>query len=231
MKRVFAPLYFIAEMVWVARQDFHKAEELAAKGAELQSRGAQEEWMLPAFGLHWLRGLLQLRSGDVAAAVASFDREINEGCQTSIYYREYRVNALLGKGYAHLAAGDAEVAAHAFQSVLGSMPTNARALLGLQRVADRRGRVSEAESLLARVHDSLAELTKGGRLVEAALVRASIDAARGADEHASEILQRLLKNAPPGQAGWSIPIDPAFAPLREAPCFARVLTSLSSRAS
>ena len=92
----FAPSYLVGAMVFVAPQPFPAAEALAAKGAARQSleaasqaftpsergvrprvegpasseRGisARVEGAFPAFGLHWLLGLLQLRKGDVAGA-------------------------------------------------------------------------------------------------------------------------------------------------------------------
>ena len=81
------------------------------------------------------------------------------------------------------------------------------------------------------MHASLAELTQAGRLAGAGLLQASRYAARADASAAYEVLLRVLQQAPPGSCGWSIPIEPGLAPLRDCPAAAAVLTLLSSRAS
>ncbi len=227
----FAPAYFVAAMVFVARQSFATAEELAAKGAARQSQDAGRDSPFPAFGLHWLLGLLQLRRGEIAAALESFDREVNEGRRTSIYFREYRVNALIGTGYGHLAANDPPAAIGAFQRALEAMDSNGRALLGLQQACARSGRTADAESLGMRVEDGIAELAKSGRWAHAAMLRASVEVARGHFHAARSAIERLLEQAPPGQTGWIMPIDPALELSRNHSSFEPVLALLSARAS
>jgi hypothetical protein len=46
-----------------------------------------------------------------------------------------------------------------------------------------------------------------------------------------ERLLTMLSTAPPGPAGWSIPVDPALKDIRKHPGFARVLAVLASRAA
>ena len=89
--------------------------------------------LFPAFGLHWMSGLLQLREGAVGAALVAFAKELDEARESSVYFREFRVNALLGAGYGHLSIGDAAGAADAFRMALESLPSNGRALLGLEQ--------------------------------------------------------------------------------------------------
>jgi hypothetical protein len=91
--------------------------------------------------------------------------------------------------------------------------------------------VSEAGQVLHRVEDTVAALLTGGRASEAALVRAAAESASGRPDAAISTLDRLLDQAPPGQVGWQIPVDPAIADLRTHPAFPRVLTRVAARAS
>jgi tetratricopeptide (TPR) repeat protein len=180
---------------------------------------------LPSFGLHWLVGLLQLRRGAVADALESFGREIDHSRRSHIYSREYRVNALVGEGYAHLTAGRSDAALSSFSRALDTAPHNGRALLGLRCAYLTGGQPLEADALEPRVHASRAALTEAG------VLQASIYAARADASAACEVLLRVLQQAPPGPSGWSIPIEPGLAPLRDSPAAVAVLTLLSSRAS
>jgi DNA-binding winged helix-turn-helix (wHTH) protein/Tfp pilus assembly protein PilF len=252
----FAPARLVAAMVFIARGALPAAEALVVKGAARQSlearynsvsteRGtaraegpvvrerdtARVEGPFPAFGLHWLRGLLQLRHGEVAPALESFEREVTDARPTSIYFREYCVNALVGSGYAHLAAARHAAAMDAFHAALERMPSNGRALLGLQRALARRRRATDAASLAPRLATCIGELASAGRGAEAAMLRAGVEAARGNADAACDVLARLLEDAPLGQTGWMIPIDPALALLRGRPSFDAVLTLLSARAA
>jgi tetratricopeptide (TPR) repeat protein len=196
-----------------------------------QSLDAFQSVALPSFGLHWLVGLLQLRRGAVAEALESFGREIDHGRRSNIYFREYRVNALVGEGYAHLADGNSDAAISSFSRALDTAPHHGRAQLGLQCAYRSGGRSLEADALEPRVQASLAELRNAGRLADAGLLQASICAARADAPAACEVLLRVLQQAPPGQCGWFIPIEPGLAPLRDCAAAAAVLTLLSSRAS
>jgi len=46
-----------------------------------------------------------------------------------------------------------------------------------------------------------------------------------------ETLGQLLSSAPPGAAGWTLPVEPLLAPLRTDPAFQIVLARLAERAS
>ena len=89
----------------------------------------------------------------------------------------------------------------------------------------------EEESLASRIHACLEELARGGRVAEAALLQASMAAARGDIECALATIQQMLEQAVSGQVGWMVPIDPALGPLHDHVSFKSVLTLLCSRAS
>jgi DNA-binding winged helix-turn-helix (wHTH) protein len=228
----FAPARFVAGMVFIARQAFRAAQDVVAKGALSQSRQAgAADSLFPAFGLHWMNGLLHLRAGEIGGALVSFAKELDEARVTSVYFREFRVNALVGAGYAHLAIDDATGAVEAFRAALESLPSNGRALLGLEQALARTSLAPESALLLPRIDQAIEELTRGGRMTEAAFVAAANLTARGRHEMATQILEHLLDRAPAGHTGWLIPIDPSLTALREHAAFERVLARLATRAA
>jgi DNA-binding winged helix-turn-helix (wHTH) protein/Flp pilus assembly protein TadD len=228
----FAPARFLAAMVFIARHAFGPAAEAAATGAAAQTREASSEASLfPAVGLHWLHGLLLLRKGHVGPAITSFAHEIDQSQTGQIYAREFRVNAQVAAGFAHLAAHDPGGATDAFRSALETLPRNGRALIGLYLAFQQTSLAPEAPQLLPKIEEIVAELASGGRRAEAAIVSAALHVARGDVDTACDVLQRLLDEAPPGQAGWLIPIDPALATLRSSSGFEKIAAQLATRAA
>ena len=228
----FAPTRFAAAMVFVARQAFAPALAAAEDGAEAQSRQtASESTPFPAIGLHWLRGLLLLHDGRVGRAIQAFAREIDELRDEQIYATEFRVNAQVAAGFAHLAASDPAGAVDAFRSALEQLPRNGRALVGLYRALRQTAFAPEAERLAPHIERTIDELVAGERRAEAALVKAAASIAAGDLDSASVIIRHLLEKAPPGQVGWMIPIDPALAPLRTHPHYPQLMALLAARAA
>ena len=228
----FAPARFLEVMVFVARQALQPALDAAFAGAAAQSRQRPGDGtMFPAVGLHWLHGLLLLRSNQRGAALHALTREIDAGTDARIYGAEFRVNALVAAGFAHLDADDATGAIEAFRWALDRYPRNGRALVGLSRALAKTSAADEGRTLRSRIDASVEELRRGGRAGEAALVHAAACAARGELDFGCAVLQQLLDAAPPGQTGWLIPIDPALAPLRAHPSFSDLLTRLAARAA
>jgi DNA-binding winged helix-turn-helix (wHTH) protein len=228
----FASAQFLAAMVFTARQAFKPAMDAAANGASAQTReAASERSPFPAVGLHWLHGLLLLRDGNIGRAITAFSHEIDRSGSSQIYANEFRVNALVGAGFAHLAARDATGAIDAFRAALQTLPRHGRALIGLHLAFKAADFAAEAAQLLATIDGVVAELAGSHRRGEAALVAAAAHAAREDVDAACRTLQLLLDAAPPGQAGWIIPIDPALASLRSTPSFDRLLSRLAARAA
>jgi tetratricopeptide (TPR) repeat protein len=219
-------------MVFTARQAFGPALMAASAGAAAQSRQlAHESSPFPAVGLHWLRGLLLLRERQVGLAIESFAREMDELPAAQIYAGEFRVNAQVAAGFAHLAAEDATGAIDAFRMALETLPRHGRALIGLYSALRMTTLSREAQWLLPQIDQTVGELAAGHRMAEAALVRAAAEVSRGETEAACSTLEQLLESAPPGQAGWQIPIDPALAPLRSHPNYPRLVALLAARAT
>ena len=228
----FGPGRFLCAMVFIARQAFDRALEAAADGAASQAREADSDTSpFPSVGLQWLHGLLLLRTGRIGAAITEFSHEIDGAGRGRIYADEFRVNALVAAGFAHLLAHDAAGATEAFRAALETLPRNGRALIGLYRALMKTSLASEAAVLLPRVDAAIAELAGGRRLAEAAMVSAALAAARSDLDAAAATLHRLLDGAPPGQAGWLIPIDPSLDELRRSPAYAALAAKLALRAA
>ncbi|HUE86044.1 MAG TPA: transcriptional regulator [Vicinamibacterales bacterium] len=228
----FAPARFAAAMVFTARQAFGPAMRAAAAGATAQSRQpVHQASPFPSIGLHWLRGLLLLRERQVGLAIESFAREMDELREAQVYAGEFRVNAQVAAGFAHLAASDATGAIDAFRMSLETLPRNGRALIGLYSALRQTTLSREADWLLPQIGATIAELAAGHRVIEAAIVRAAAEISQGQADTACATLEQLLVSAPPGQAGWQIPIDPALAPLRSHPHYPRIVALLAARAT
>jgi len=228
----FAAARFAAAMVFVARQAFGPALSTAEEGAAAQSRQlAHDGSPFPSIGLHWLRGLLLFRDGHIGRAIQSFARELDELRDDQIYAAEFRVNAQVAAGFAHLAASDPSGAADAFRLALETWPRNGRALAGLYAALQHTTLAPAAERLLPQIDHAVAELVSAERLGEAALISAAAQLVRGNHDAACDTLRRLLDQAPAGQIGWLIPIDPALAPLRAHAQYPQLMALLAARAS
>ena len=209
-------------MVFVARGAVDRAEKEARLGAESQRLHRGGQTPLPAAGLYWLHGLVLLSRGDAAAAAKSFDEEIATGDGGHVYGREFAMNARVAAGFMMLNAGDLDGAASAFQSALERAPGHPRATVGLFAAGGSDGSATD------RV---VADLLRGERPTEAALVRACACCVKRQPQIAIDLLDRLLVDSPPGPAGWIIPIDPMLSTLHKAPHWPLLLEKLAARAA
>jgi DNA-binding winged helix-turn-helix (wHTH) protein len=226
-----AAAHFLSAMVFIARGAKGPAQDQADAGAIVQGRQA-EAGTLPGAGLYWLQGLLRLammadrpgRPGNSFEEIQqSFDCEIAGEASGRLYAREFATNARVASGFARLGLDDRRGASEMFQAVLTRQPAHPRAMLGQALLG--------GGTHLAPVASRVEELITGGRLVDAALVGAALQAARGDPAGAIATLDRLLTHAPPGSAGWIIPVDPMLAPLRSAPGFDGLIAKLAARAA
>jgi DNA-binding winged helix-turn-helix (wHTH) protein/thioredoxin-like negative regulator of GroEL len=228
----FAYAYYGIAMVHVARGDLAAAIAVLEKGIPFQDRlsGANERY--PAKGLHWLLGLILLARDSVRDARAEFDRELASG-GSELYAVEFASNAHEGHGFALLREGDATGAAAMFERALAAYPDHVRSLLGLAEAHAQMGRATEQQAIVGRAVEAIRGLDSSGRSVEAAIATAEWHAASGRPAEAATALARMLAAAPPGLAGWAIPIDPLIAPLvatDPTSALAAVLNRLADRA-
>ena len=94
------------------------------------------------------------------------------------------------------------------------------------RATGSRGRV---EDLTRRLQETLSSL-EAGRPVKATIVGSQILATDGRVDDACAALCSLLDAAPPGHAGWTLPIEPFLAEALQHEAFTAVTTRLADRA-
>jgi DNA-binding winged helix-turn-helix (wHTH) protein len=228
----FAFAHFQMAMVYVSRGQLAQADTVLRLGVEVQDRQIQQRERFPALGLHWLRGLVRLAKDDeeaVADALAEFAREREFVDLHRLYGREYAMEASQGRGFALLRAGRPHEAADAFQRALELYPHVVSAHLGLAEAWRALGLDARADQVIARA-DHLVTTLEEHRPIEAAVARAQVLAATKRSIEATHQLARLLAEAPPGFAAWTLPIDPLLRRLRAVPEWATVLRRLAERA-
>ena len=212
----FAYAHFQAAMVYVARGQLSKAETVLREGAAVQDRQIQRRERFPALGLHWLLGLVRLAQDDVAEALAEFDRELRLADPHRLYGREYAMNAWHARGLALRHAGHVDEARAACRRALDLYPHHPQSLIAL-------GELDRAEAAIA--------IVKAHRPVEGAMASAQLLAANGRAGEAIQTLNRLIDEAPPGFAGWTIPIEPLLRQAAEHAGFDGMRERLARRAT
>lgn len=225
----FAYAYYGMAMVHIARGDLPHAEQVLRRGAPLQDREEGTADRFPGKGLHWLLGLTRLACGDTTEARVEFDRELASG-GSEVYAAEFVMNAYDGHGFARLVDGDADGARAMFTRALEAFPDHARSLLGVAAACHRTGLTPQRDAAIQHATRAVGELRSSGRTAEAVMAAAFCHIVCERPAEATKALEQLLVAAPPGFAGWTIPIEPFFTALRTEPSFQAVLSRLSERA-
>jgi DNA-binding winged helix-turn-helix (wHTH) protein/tetratricopeptide (TPR) repeat protein len=221
--------YLGRAMVHVARGALDRAEQVLRAGVANERRAAVGAERFPASGLHGLLGLVRLAQGDAPGARVAFDREL-QSPGSRLFAEEYARDAWTGHGFALLSGRDAKGAAEMFERALETAADHPRALIGLAAACRDLGAIDRAMALAAHVKQVIQDLRAGGRPSEAAMVTAAGFAVAGQLGEAMTLLGELLGTAPPGSTGWTIPLEPAFAPLGREPAWPGLLARLAERA-
>ncbi len=221
--------HFEAAMVHIARGALDRAESMLREGTIVQDRQANLRQRYPAKGLHWLLGLVRLAQGDAEEAREEFDREVAVG-PSQLYAAEFAMNAYDGAGFVALLDDNAGAAVPLFRRALELYPEHARSLVGLGAAHTAHGDQRAADAAFKRATSAIDALRRGGRNTEAALAGAFQDAVCGRHDEALEGLKRLVDRPELPFTGWTIPIEPLFAPLRKNPAFKAVLATLAQHA-
>jgi DNA-binding winged helix-turn-helix (wHTH) protein/Tfp pilus assembly protein PilF len=225
----FAFAHFQVAMVHVARGHLREAETVLRQGAAVQDRQVARGDRYPALGLHWLLGLVRLADGDVDEAVQEFSREEARADPHRLYGREYAMSAVHARGACLLRAGRHADAIACFERALALNPDHAQSHIGLVlafRATDSSDRAQDASARLAPILKTLTD----ARPIAAALVESQMLVMEGQPDAACAVLCRCLEAAPPGFAGWTIPVEPLLVQLHGTQAFAATLAQLAERA-
>lgn len=201
--------HWLAASVLVGRQLPADAERELVTGL-----ADSHDWQPPSrfsgVALHWLLGLVVLAAGDTPRALEAFERELQQEHSGHLYARECAANTWYAIGAARRRQGDNDGARTAFQESLHRAPTHpmARAALGEPAPA-----TSPVDAALAR-----------------AIACAARGDSRGCDREATA-LERALVEAPAGNAGWLLPLEPMLNISRRPEPWMNVLARLRSRAA
>ena len=216
----FAFSYFQTAMVHVARGHLAEAERVLQHGTAVQDRQIARGERYPALGLHWLLGLVRLAQDDFEEALEEFDREHALAEPHRLYGREYSMYAHLGRGSALFRSDRAGEAADAFGRALALFPEHPLALIGAAVATG--GSFAAAETAIAGM--------TANKRVQAGIARSALLAARGDAEGSAAALDAVLSSAPPGFAGWQVPVLPMFREVAETTAVKAVFERLAERA-
>ena len=216
----FAFSYFQTAMVHVARGHLAEAERVLQHGTAVQDRQIARGERYPALGLHWLLGLVRLAQDDLVEALEEFDRERTLAEQHRLYGREYSMYALLGSGSALFRSGKVEDAAAAFRGALALYPEHPLALIGAA--------VAEGTSF-DRAETAVAGM-RADKPIQAGIALGALRAAQRDAAASADALDAVVSTAPPGFAGWQIPVLPMFREVAETAAVKAVLNRLAERA-
>ncbi len=223
----FALARFLAATVYVARQAFDLAEQELRAGAAAQDAQAGSH-AFTSVGSHWLLGLVRLARGDEHEALDALHRELTFEATGQVYGRECAANTWYAIGAVMLRQGRRADAARAFERALERVPSHLLSMVGLTTVQDPSPAREAVHTNIAR---RIAQLAAAGSMVDAAMGRAALLAGTGAPEEGAPLLDEALSAAPPGSAGWTIPVDAILNVSTHQPAFALVLARLRTRAA
>jgi DNA-binding winged helix-turn-helix (wHTH) protein len=223
--------HVLAASVHVARQALDDAlrEVAAGLAAEGGQHGRRERFSTVA--LHWLHGLLLFARGDREGAVSACERELRAESSGHLYAREFCANAWHTIGAIHVAQGDRKKASAAFLEALSRIEGHPSATVGL---AFSRGLLPPTDAESAEppaITAALGQLERRIPAVDLAIVRATVIVLAGQPARGAAGVEQALRNAPPGNAGWSLPIDPLIRPCDDPSSWASALACLQARAT
>jgi DNA-binding winged helix-turn-helix (wHTH) protein len=212
--------HWLAATVYVARQALPEAErELRAGIAEEKSPSRR----FSGVALHWLLGLIHLSRDAYDAARHEFADELKHEHIGHMYARECAANTWYAVGALELRCGDRASATAAFAEALARVPNHVLARVGLATAAGRGETLPanlDDRNTVSSVHVAMA------RAVALVLRRTEQDRARAADTMAG-----ALAEAPSGNAGWLLPIEPTLHVSAHPAAWSDALATLRNRAT
>jgi DNA-binding winged helix-turn-helix (wHTH) protein/Flp pilus assembly protein TadD len=226
----FAYATFEMAMVHVARGHLSKAEDLVRTGVVEQDRQVRAGDRFPSIGFHWLLGALESARGRHAYAIAEFNQELAQIDRRRLYGPEYGAVALVARGQAELATGQAAQALASFQAARLYVEDYPRAWVAEALALAETGDASAADRARRHARHAQERFERTGRTHDALYVAACAAAVDGNYGNTLGRLDQLLAAAPGSHVGWTVPIEPFFRPLHGLPGFATILERLAGQA-
>lgn len=211
--------HWLAATVHVARQSFDEAERELTAG--LEAGTATSLARFNSVALHWLMGLLRLARGDEEAALDCFERELAAADGGQLYARECAANTWYAIGVIRLGQGRSSDATAAFVEATTRVTAHPLATVALAAAGRPPSRATHERQSAASSRSA----------VDVAMVLAAAAALLGRHAEAAALLDSALAEAPPGNAGWLIPIEPLLNPSARPDAWSRVLARLKNRAA
>ena len=209
--------HWLIATVHVARQAFTEAERQLALGIASQLNQPAGKSRFSAVALHWLRGLICRARGDSDEALAAFERELASERDGHLYGRECCANTWYAIGALRIQQGDREGAAAAFRESLTRVAVHPLARLGLAALG----------ASLMPAAPPVGRFTS----VDGAVGHAIALAFAGKHSDAASIVDEALAEAPPGNAGWLLPVEPMLRVSAHPDIWAPALARLRARAA
>ena len=208
--------HWLAASVLTARGLLTEAEE------ELRIGLAHPSSPFGCVALHWLLGLVLWTRGARSDAIDAWHRELDEAQSGHLYATEVAANAWYAIGATRVAAGDRTGAQAAWLECVRRVPTHllARAALGSAGL----GSAGLGSAPPARGPSGV------DRAIAQAIYLASGDD-RAESHGAAPVVERALAEAPAGNAGWLLPVEPMLAIASCPAPWLGVLAWLRSRAA
>ena len=232
---------WLAATVHVARQVPAEAERELTAGLAFEVGGARGagrtgDTRFSAVALHWMLGLLRLARGDETGALEAFGRELSFENAGHMYARECCANTWYAIGAVRLRQGRVDDARLAFKHTIDRVAAHPMARVGLAATGVSDPDLPALPALPAPPAPpappaSPALPAPPALSVDAAVVRAAQLALKGAHADAARLVDEALAGAPPGSAGWLLPIEPLLGVSARPDVWTRALARLRSRAS
>jgi Flp pilus assembly protein TadD len=208
--------HWLAATVYVARQRLPIAEEHVDAGlAAMPDQPAMRE-RFPGIALDWLKGLLCLARGAGDDAMAAFKRELAREAGDHLYARECCANTWYAIGVCHLLRDETADARTAFKEAMTRVPSHPMVHAGLAWLDGR----TDADALKPAASSP----------VDLAMAHATLLVSDRQTGAAVTLVNDALTSAPPGNAGWLLPIEPLLRVYEARTPWAAALRTLRMRA-
>jgi len=217
--------HWLAASVLVARQALAEAERELTAGIVAQRAEAGVGARFTGIALHWLRGLIRAAAGDEDGAIEDFESELSHEHSGHLYARECCANTWYAIGAIRLRQRRPAEARRAFQEAIERLPFHPMAKAGLTVLDSGDG----ARKASIGTPPTDRPLPIEGVIARAAATILVVGDVAVADS--VQVVDQALIDAPPGNAGWLIPIEPLLGVPARPDAWGTVLARLRSRAA